>query len=144
MPGNYGDDEGSSITPGNMHWRGSNIERCRSTCVRFPEALLVLIHLSFGLPAQGPEPLGTKSHNTDHARHATIQNGTVLLLTFYHKRQRRRTGRRAVCRFLAPSVGGMLVPYLAYVVPFISVLRPMQSQAHSLTSFLFSHDGTIT
>ncbi|KAI9749180.1 MAG: hypothetical protein M1815_002710 [Lichina confinis] len=64
----------------------------------------------------------------------------VMILTFCHKMQN-RVGGRAVCRFLGPPVGDLLVMFIVLVQPFASFLRSATGQPVARAEFLFSSDG---
>ncbi|KAI9813745.1 MAG: hypothetical protein M1826_002390 [Phylliscum demangeonii] len=57
--------------------------RYRQHVERFCELLLLLVHLTAGLPGRGTEILAVTSRNTEVARHVVTQHGVVLILTWY-------------------------------------------------------------
>ena len=104
------------------------------------QLMLVLVHLTAGLPARAPELLDVKFCNGEQRRNVFVEDGVVMILTFYHKMQN-CIGGRAVCHFLAPAVGNLLVMFLVLVQPFASFLRSAIGKAVAHAKFLFSSNG---
>lgn len=104
-----------------MEWQSRAIQQYLRRVVRFRELLLLLIHLTAGLPARGPKILAAAYQNTEQRRNILILDETMRLLTVYHKLQW-TTGQRAVARFLAPSVGDLLVNFVSLILPFAHLL----------------------
>lgn len=88
---------------------------------RFLRLLAVLIYWSSGLPPRRKELAMVQWCNGESVRNIYLLDGSVVLLTGYHKSQW-RIGTRPVARFLAPAVGDLLVRYLIYVPPFLRFL----------------------
>ncbi len=84
--------------------------------------LMVLIHMTSGLPARGPELLAVRWCNTELLRNIFICEGYIMLLVAYHKLEW-RVGARAVARFLPPAVGNLVVKFIVLVLPFARILR---------------------
>ncbi len=84
--------------------------------------LMVLIHMTSGLPAHGPELLAVRWCNTEMLRNIFICEGYVMLLVEYHKLEW-RVDARAVARFLPPAAGNLVVKFIVLVLPFARLLR---------------------
>jgi hypothetical protein len=85
----------------------------------FLDQLLVLIHLSYGAPARGPELLGVRYTKTALAeRNVIVSHGHVCLLIEYNKR-----GWTPIYRFLPRPVGHLVLWYLTFVRPFSEGIR---------------------
>lgn len=89
--------------------------------ILFHEQLLVLIHLTAGLPARGPKILGVQYRNTEQRRNVLVHDGMMLLLTVYHKLQW-ASGQRAIGRYLAPAVADLVANLVVLVLPFVRFL----------------------
>lgn len=119
-------------------WNETAIQEYVWWMTRFREQLLVLVHLTSGLPARGPEILGTRYRNSDTARHVLIDHdGLVMILLWYHKMQY-RVGARPVCRFLCPALGQLLVRFLVLVLPFGKFLRSRRGDQVKEGTYLFT------
>jgi hypothetical protein len=84
--------------------------------------LMVLIHMTSGLPARGPELLAVRWCNTELLRNIFICEGYVMLLVAYHTLEW-PVGARAVARFLPPAVSNLVVKFIVMVLPFARILR---------------------
>jgi hypothetical protein len=78
--------------------------------------LIVLIHMTSGLPARGSELLVVRWCNTKKLRNVLICEGYV------HKRKW-QVGARAVTCFLLLSVGHLLVQVIVLILTFACILR---------------------
>nr|CEG05029.1 unnamed protein product [Fusarium clavum] len=101
------------------------------------EHLLLLIHLSAGLPARSPEILTIRHRNTAAGgiRNIFIDRGLVMIVTGIHKNLS-QTGRlKVIHRFLPREVGTLLIYYLWLVLPFSEAL--MTNLPQTLSPFLW-------
>jgi hypothetical protein len=82
-------------------------ERHTKAVVRFREKLLVLVHITGGQPARGPELLSIRHANTVGGRHRNvfIEDGYVAIATRYHKGYTSTLSSRVIHRYLPREVG---------------------------------------
>jgi DEAD/DEAH box helicase len=113
----------------------------------FMRQLLLLVHLTGGMPPRGTEAIGVRVRNDCGPRDVNVSDGSVMVITRYSKTQRTTGRSRATPRFLPPRVSRLLVLYLAAVEPFAHGLRRVQLAAQrgegarpKRSAFLF-HDG---
>lgn len=99
-------------------WRSRAIAAYLREVESFLEHLLLLMHLTAGLPARAPELLSIRHCNDGSRRNVMIHDGRIMILTGYHKMQY-ATGSRLVARFLPEPVGDLLLSYLAMVLPLV-------------------------
>ncbi|KAN0069260.1 hypothetical protein V8E54_012889 [Elaphomyces granulatus] len=88
--------------------------------VKFREKLMVLVHITGGQPARGPELLSVRHTNTAGGRHRNVfvERGYVAMATRYHKGNSATLSTRIIHRYLPREVGELLVWYLWLVLPF--------------------------
>ena len=84
--------------------------------------MLLLVRLIADLPAKAPEMTRTTYRNRENVRNVMVQDGSMLILTVYHKMQH-MVGQRPVCCFLAPPVGDLLATFITMVLPFARFLQ---------------------
>jgi hypothetical protein len=89
---------------------------------QFLQMLLVLMHMTSGMPARQRELSEISWKNQELPRNLYISHGLMMIVTGYHKTQR-LVGTRPVARFLAPAVGELLLQYLIYVPGFVDFLQ---------------------
>lgn len=86
----------------------------------FKEKLLVLIHVTGGQPARGPEILSVRHSNTAEVghRHIFVEDGMVVFVTRYHKGYALQGDVKIIHRYLPREVGELPVWYLWLILPF--------------------------
>ena len=90
---------------------------------QFLRKLMVVMHVTGGQPARGPEIGSIKVRNNQFGvRSVYIISGRVGVLTTYDKSQKRRGKTEYVLRLLPVAVAQLLVQYLVYVLPFTRVV----------------------
>jgi superfamily II DNA helicase RecQ len=102
----------------------------RATVGRFLEKLLVLMHMTGGQPARGPEILSIRTRNTaaGKLRNVFIEDGLVVFVTLYHKGYEMSAQEKIVHRYLPREVGELLVRYLWLVDPFNQRMQRLLGQ----------------
>ncbi|MCJ1387145.1 hypothetical protein MMC17_010274, partial [Xylographa soralifera] len=87
--------------------------------VEFREKLLVLIHITGGQPARGPELLSIRHSNTVRGeyRNVFVEDGAVVTVTRYYKGYTLKEDVKIIYRYLPREVGELLVLYLWLVLP---------------------------
>lgn len=126
----------ADVREGRLIWRSLDVARYLGQVGDFLERMLLLIHLTGGLPARAPEIIGLRHCNEERNRSIMVHDGSVMILTSYHKMQY-AVGSRLIARFLPEAVGDLLVEYLAVVQPFARHLQ-MQTGQGSSPSHLFA------
>jgi hypothetical protein len=88
--------------------------------VEFREKLAVLMHISGGQPARGPEILSVCHSNTVQGGHrnVSIEDGMVVFVTRYHKGYNVSGDVKIIHRNLPREVGELVVWYMWLVLPF--------------------------
>ncbi|GME31336.1 conserved hypothetical protein [Neofusicoccum parvum] len=86
----------------------------------FREKLLLLMHITGGQPARGPEILSIRHSNTAKGGHRNIfvEDGLVVFVTRYHKGYAMSGDVKVIHRYLPREVGELVVWYLWLVLPF--------------------------
>jgi hypothetical protein len=90
------------------------VERYMDWVVEFCEKLAVLMHISSGQPAQGPEILSVRHGNTVQGGHRNIfsKDGMVVFVTRYHKGYNVSGNIKIIHRYLPRKVGELVVWYM--------------------------------
>ena len=90
----------------------------------FKEKLAVLVHITSGQPARGPELLSIRHRNTAAGgqRNVFIEDGLVALVTRYHKGFYASGDAKVIHRYVPRAVGELIVWYIWLVVPFVEQL----------------------
>lgn len=96
---------------------------------------------SAGLPPRRKEYVQVQWCNGESIRNIYILDGSVVIITGYHKSQW-RIGTRPVARFLPPRVGNLLVRYLIYFPSFLRFLYHCMQYA-PCRGFLLAHEHGI-
>lgn len=96
--------------------RGINIAKVRDRMKMiddFRGQLLVLIHITGGQPARGPEILSVRHSNTIQGRQRNIfiEDGLVVFVTAYHKGEHLKSDTKIIHRYLPREVGQLVVWY---------------------------------
>src|SRR5882762_7221704 len=98
----------------------AGIRQYMKAVVSFREKLVVLVHITRGQPARGPELLSIRHTNTASGRHRNvfIEDGYVAMATTYHKGNSSTLSPRIIHRYMPREVGELVVWYLWLVLPF--------------------------
>lgn len=128
----------SNISNNRIVWNIQRVKRYENSIQKFLEHLFVLIHLTGGQPARGPEILRARWSNTSEVRNFFLHEGLFFWATSYHKSQSQNHGGRYVivlllfinykiisniyiswvCRFLPARVTKILFNFLVFIQPF--------------------------
>ncbi|KAG8630425.1 hypothetical protein KVT40_002044 [Elsinoe batatas] len=105
--------------------RRVEVERYMKSVVRFRELMLMLMHITGGQPARGPEILSVRHSNTSKGQHRNlfIEDGMVCFVTVYHKNVVSTDKSKIIHRYLPREVGELVVLYLWLVLPFHVMLE---------------------
>jgi len=100
------------------------IQRFFGFVADFKEKLAVLVHITSGQPARGPELLSIRHRNTAAGgqRNVFIEDGLVALVTRYHKGFYASGDAKVIHRYVPRAVGELIVWYIWLVVPFVEQL----------------------
>lgn len=112
---------------------------------RLKEHLLVLIHLTSGLPARGPEIASIKFLNDIHKlRNVFLWHNAVLVTVDYNKSENVTDQAKVIARFLPHRVARLLVTYIVDIHPFASFVSGAAAPDRKwpkLDPHLFSTNG---
>ncbi|KAK4232713.1 DEAD-like helicase, partial [Achaetomium macrosporum] len=116
------------------------VRRYGAAVERFREWMLVLMHMTGGMPARSWEILGIRHANTENGgvRNIFVDRGMVCFVISYHKTYR-TTGRvKVIHRYVPREVGELLVWYLWLVLPFWQQVQAMLDGADAPSAFLWA------
>ncbi|KAL8685459.1 MAG: hypothetical protein Q9218_007746, partial [Villophora microphyllina] len=93
--------------------------------VEWRELFLILVHITGGQPARGPEIMSIRhrSSGLGEGRNVFIENGLVTTVTRYHKGYSLSGNVKVINRYLPRAVGEQLVWYLVYVLPALEAWK---------------------
>ena len=109
---------------------------------RFRGLLLVLMHISGGQPARGPEILSCRHRNTAAGSHRNvfIEDGQVVFVTKYHKGEQMSRDVKIIHRYLPYEVGELVVWYLWLALPFIERIEALVWQQKAVSDYMWPAD----
>jgi superfamily II DNA helicase RecQ len=109
----------------------------------FRGKLLVLMHMTGGQPARGPEILSVRHRNTAQGGHRNlfIEDGMVVFVTRYHKGFEVKGDVKIIHRYLPREVGELVVWYLWLVLPFVQRMQAMLWEQGTVSDHLWSADA---
>ena len=126
----------------NFAWDGDSIDRLMSRVVEFREKLLVLMHISGGQPARGPELLSIRHSNTAHGerRNIFVEDGLMVFVTRYHKGYTISGKMKIIHRYLPREVGELMVYYLWLVLPLQQKMEAEVQQKEARSQHMWPTD----
>jgi len=109
----------------------------------FRGKLLVLMHMTGGQPARGPEILSVRHRNTVQGGHRNlfIEDGMVVFVTRYHKGYEVKGDVKIIHRYLPREVGELVVWYLWLVLPFVQRMQAMLWEQGTVSDHLWPADA---
>jgi RecQ family ATP-dependent DNA helicase len=118
------------------------VERYMDRVVEFREKLIVLMHITAGQPARGPEIMSIRHSNTVKGGHRNIfiEDGMVVFVTRYHKGYSVSGDVKIIHRYLPREVGELLVYYMWLVLPFQQRLEAMVWEKEVISSHMWPAD----
>ncbi|KAA8611001.1 RecQ Superfamily II DNA helicase [Pyrenophora tritici-repentis] len=118
------------------------IERYMDRVVEFREKLAVLMHITGGQPARGPELLSVRHSNTVQGGHRNIfiEDGMVVFVTRYHKGYKVSGDVKIIHRYLPREVGELVVWYMWLVLPFQQRLEALVWEKEAVSSHMWPAD----
>ncbi|KAI8930521.1 hypothetical protein NX059_012133 [Plenodomus lindquistii] len=118
------------------------VERYMDQVVAFREKLIVLMHMTGGQPARGPEIMSIRHSNTVQGGHRNIfvEDGMVVFVTRYHKGYNVSGDVKIIHRYLPREVGELLVYYMWLVLPFQQRLEAMVWEKEVISSHMWPAD----
>ncbi|KAH0548600.1 hypothetical protein GP486_007856 [Trichoglossum hirsutum] len=139
----------SELTEQFMHieqgvWKQKRVNDYMDKISLFMERLMVLIHISAGQPARARELLSLRYCNTEKGGHRCIfiENGLMVIVTFYDKGYSIRGTEKIIHRYLPQEVGELLLLYIWLVLPMRQQLQKLVYNDTEIPSaFLWSIDG---
>jgi superfamily II DNA helicase RecQ len=118
------------------------VERYMDRVIEFREKLAVLMHISGGQPARGPEILSVRHSNTVQGGHRNvfIEDGMVVFVTRYHKGYNLSGDVKIIHRYLPREVGELVVWYMWLVLPFQQRLEALVWEKEAVSSHMWPAD----
>ncbi|TKA60225.1 hypothetical protein B0A55_13169, partial [Friedmanniomyces simplex] len=109
---------------------------------RFRGLMLVLMHITGGQPARGPEILSCRHRNTAAGSHRNvfIEDGQVVFVTKYHKGVQISGDMKIIHRYLPREVGELVVWYSWLALPFIERIEALVWQQTAMSDFMWPAD----
>jgi hypothetical protein len=110
--------------------------------VKFRKKLAVLMHITGGQPARGPEILSVRHSNTIKGGHRNIfiKDGMVVFVTRYHKGYNVSGDVKIIHWYLPCEVGELVVWYLWLVLPFQQRLEALVLEKETVSSHIWPAD----
>ncbi|KAK7178083.1 hypothetical protein PSPO01_15863 [Paraphaeosphaeria sporulosa] len=110
--------------------------------VAFREKLIVLMHMTGGQPARGPEIMSIRHSNTVKGGHRNvfIEDGKVVFVTRYHKGYQVSGDVKIIHRYLPREVGELAVYYLWLVLPFQQRMEALVWEKEAMSSHMWPAD----
>ncbi|KAG9375667.1 hypothetical protein A1F94_013723 [Pyrenophora tritici-repentis] len=117
-------------------------KRYMDRVVEFREKLAVLMHITGGQPARGPELLSVRHSNTVQGGHRNIfiEDGMVVFVTRYHKGYKVSGDVKIIHRYLPREVGELVVWYMWLVLPFQQRLEALVWEKEAVSSHMWPAD----
>ncbi|KAI9763226.1 MAG: hypothetical protein M1840_000844 [Geoglossum simile] len=126
-----------------LKWNTVQRNRYLHNAIVFKELLFLLMHITGGQPACGPEIGSVKMRNTaSTARNIFILDGIVLFTTEYDKKRDIRLTTRYIVRYLPDMVGQLLVVYQIYLLPFLDFVLNSIAEMTEANDYLFGSSST--
>jgi hypothetical protein len=118
------------------------VERYMNRVVEFCKKLAVLMQISSGQPAQGPEILSVRHGNTVQGSHRNIfsKDGMVVFVTRYHKGYNVSRDIKIIHRYLLRKVGKLVVWYMGLVLQFQQRLEALVWEKEAVSSHMWPAD----
>jgi hypothetical protein len=118
------------------------VERYMDRVVEFCEKLAVLMHISSGQPAQGPEILSVRHGNTVQGSHRNIfsKDGMVVFVTRYHKGYIVSGNIKIIHWYLPRKVSELVVWYMELVLQFQQRLEALVWEKEAVSSLMWPAD----
>jgi len=117
------DDEHNLIQSPNGLWDAEKVRTYLRVKERFLELLMLLFHITGGMPARGTEIGCIKFRNSQRSRrNFYVMHGKAFFYTEYHKTRSMKLSSYHIVRYLPRRVGELAVLYLSYIRPFANLL----------------------
>ncbi|KAL5376689.1 hypothetical protein PMIN02_011724 [Paraphaeosphaeria minitans] len=118
------------------------VTRYMDRVVAFREKLIVLMHMTGGQPARGPEIMSIRHSNTVKGAHRNIfiEDGKVVFVTRYHKGYVVSGDVKIIHRYLPREVGELVVYYLWLVLPFQQRMEALVWEKEAMSSHMWPAD----
>jgi hypothetical protein len=118
------------IQPREGRFSINSIKRFIGFVAEFREKLAVLIYITGGAPARGPELLSIRHRNTAAGGHRNvfIEDRLVVLVTRYHKGFYASSDAKVIHWYIPRVVGELVVWYLWLALLFVEQLQAYYQQ----------------
>lgn len=124
-------------------WRQGRVNDWCDKHVELLEKLLILIHMTGGQPARARELLSIRYCNTEKGGHRSIfiENGLVVVVTYYHKGYNITGTEKIIHRYLPVEVSDILLQYIWLVLPMRQQFDKVVFEKTDIrSSFLWTSD----
>src|SRR2546423_1133547 len=130
----------------NFAWNRVEVEAYMAQVARFRENLLVLMHITGGQPARGPEILSIRHSNTVKGEHRNIfiEDQAVVFVTRYHKGYAMSGNVKIIHRYLPREVSALWVWYMWLVLPWQQKLEVDVWKKDEVSSHMWPADADGT
>ncbi|KAL8740051.1 MAG: hypothetical protein Q9190_007204 [Brigantiaea leucoxantha] len=110
----------------------------------FRSKLLVLVHITGGQPARGPEILSIRHENTLRGgqRNVFIENGLIVFVTRYHKGNQVDGTLKVIHRYVPRGVGELVVWFLWLVLPFQTGMEGLTAGREMISSHMWPEEAS--
>ena len=120
-------------------WKANRVRTYDKAIRLFREHLLVLAHMTGGLPARGTEVVTVQHVNSANGecRGVFIEDGLMVYVTMYHKGIGASGKAKIIHRYLPREVGELFFYYLWLVIPFWRKLESAAGEARTKETSAF-------
>lgn len=111
-------------------WSRDRVREYQKSMNAFRHGLIVLVHMTGGLPARASELVTIQYKNSANgeSRGLFIEDGLVVYVTMYHKNIGTTGSAKVIHRYLPREVGELVVYYLWFALPFAEKLERIVSE----------------
>lgn len=110
-----------SVRGGKIEWNKDGCKKWLKRTKAFLEAMVPVIHITYGQPSRAEELGGTMIKNRINAMRSVYFSRRLVMLAGGYSKMRSATGKdKLIARFLPEEVGDLLIKYL-------SLVRPMEA-----------------
>lgn len=126
-----------------FRWNPRTVKVFQSSMRNFQKRLMVLMHITGGQPARGPELLSLRHSNTVKGVHrgVFIENGLMVFVARYHKGYTMSGEVKIIHRYLPREVGEILLRYLWIALPFYQRMEADVWHAKQRSSHIWPAKG---
>jgi len=134
-----------SLMGSRSSWNIESVKKYLEAKERFLELLMLIFHISGGMPARGTELGSIKFRNSQRScRNFYVVHGKAFFYTQYHKTRSMKLSSYHIVRYLPRRVGELAVLYLSYIRPFANLLyyQSIDEDNDTDSDFFFCSNGS--